>query len=62
MNNNDLFEVVYWPDVQLLFSKPDFSANAVLINNKEMYDEYGSSAYLVRTSWLNKNKLTTRKK
>jgi hypothetical protein len=31
----------------------DFNANAVLINNNEMYDEYGSSAYLVRISWLN---------
>lgn len=56
MDNRDLFKVVCWPDVQLLFSEPDFNANAVLINNKEMYDEYGGSAYLVRTSWLNQKR------
>jgi len=56
MDNRDLFKVVCWPDVQLLFSEPDFNANAVLINNKEMYDEYGNSAYLVRTSWLNQKR------
>ena len=51
--NRDLFTVVCWPEVQFLMSNPDFNANAVLINNNEMYDEYGSSAYLVRISWLN---------
>jgi hypothetical protein len=37
-------------------SDPNFCKNAILINNKEMYDEYGSSAYLVRTSWLNQKR------
>lgn len=53
MENRDLFTVVCWPEVQFLMVNEDFNANAVLIDNNEMYDEYGSSAYLVRISWLN---------
>lgn len=52
-NNRDLFTVIEWPEIQHFMADPDFSKNAVLIDNKEMYDEYGSSAYLVRISWLN---------
>lgn len=48
----DLYIPVYWPEVQDLMEDPEFLKNAVLINNDEMYDEYGSSAYLVRLSWL----------
>ena len=51
--NSNLFIVVCWPEVQVLMTNPDFNANAVLIDNNEMYDEYGNSAYLVRISWLN---------
>ena len=53
MENRDLFTVVCWPEVQFLMANKDFNVNAVLIDNNEMYDEYGSSAYLVRISWLN---------
>ena len=53
MENRDLFTVVCWPEVQFLMVNEDFNANAVLIDNNEMYEEYGSSAYLVRISWLN---------
>jgi hypothetical protein len=53
MENRDLFTVVCWPEVQFLMANEDFNANAVLIDNNKMYDEYGSSAYLVRISWLN---------
>ena len=53
MENRDLFTVVCWPEVQFLMTNEDFNSNAVLIDNNEMYDEYGSSAYLVRISWLN---------
>ena len=52
--NKDTFTVVCWPEVQDLMAYEDFHSNSVLIDNKEMYDEYGSSAYLVRTQWLNK--------
>jgi len=52
-NNRDLFTVICWPEVRHFMVEPDFNANAILIDNKEMYDEYGSSAYLVRISWLN---------
>ena len=51
--SRDLFTVVCSPEVRFLMQNEDFNANAVLIDNKEMYDEYGDSAYLVRISWLN---------
>lgn len=32
----------------------EFLNNAILINNTELYDEYGSCSYMVRAEWLMK--------
>lgn len=50
----DTFEIVEWPDVQFLMDKPGFRENSHLINGVEGINEYGSSAYLVNSSWLEK--------
>ena len=34
--------------------KCKFLNNAILINNAELYDEYGSCSYMVRAEWLMK--------
>lgn len=49
---DEIFTPVTWPDSQGLMDLPDFEANAVLINDEPLLTEYGSSAYLVRVSWL----------
>jgi len=56
MNSKDIFVIIKWPDVKALFEESGFYANAELINSVVLQKEYGSSAYLVRTSWLNKIK------
>lgn len=50
----DTFEIVEWPDVQFLMDKPGFMENSHLINDIEGINEYGSSAYLVNSAWLEK--------
>ena len=50
----DTFEIVRWPDVQFLMDKPGFRENSHLINGIEGINEYGSSAYLVNSAWLEK--------
>ena len=50
----DTFEIVRWPDVQFLMDKPGFRENSHLINSVEGINEYGSSAYLVNSAWLEK--------
>ena len=50
----DTFEIVRWPDVQFLMDKPGFRENSHLINSVEGINEYGSSAYLVDSAWLEK--------
>lgn len=50
----DTFEIVEWPDVQFLMDKPGFRENSHLINGVEGINEYGSSAYLVNSAWLEK--------
>jgi len=51
----DTFEVVTWPDIQFIMDKEGFRRNSVLINDEPLLTEYGSSAYLVRKSWLEKH-------
>jgi hypothetical protein len=51
--NKDLFTVIGSEEVRFLMSDPNFCKNAILIDNKDMYDEYGTNTYLVRISWLN---------
>ena len=54
MQNKDIYIAVYWPEVQELFKYPEFNDNAILINDADLYDEYGSSSYMVRAEWLMK--------
>lgn len=49
---SDTFEVITWPEIQFYFDYPGFLANSYLINSPDFLDEYGSSAYFVRKSWL----------
>jgi len=52
MIDKDVFIVVTWPDVQEFFELDEFDENSILINKEELYNEYGSSAYLIRKIWL----------
>ena len=46
--------VVTWPDIQYLMDKEGFEDNAFLINDDKGLDRFGSSAYFVEESWLNR--------
>ena len=52
MQSKDIYIAVYWPETQELLEDLEFLNNAILINNAELYDEYGSSSYMVRAEWL----------
>lgn len=52
--NDDIFEIVTFPDVQALMELEGFEENSSLINDEPLLSEYGSSAYFVRKNWLNK--------
>lgn len=54
MQSKDIYIAVYWPETQELMEDLEFLNNAVLINNAELYDEYGSCSYMVRAEWLMK--------
>ena len=49
---DELFTPVTWPESQGLMELPGFEENALLINDEPLLEQYGSSAYLVRVSWL----------
>lgn len=49
---DELFTPVTWPDSQELMELPGFEENALLINDQPLLEQYGSSAYLVKVSWL----------
>ena len=49
---DELFTPVTWPESQGLMELPGFEENALLINDQPLLEQYGSSAYLVRVSWL----------
>lgn len=55
MQSKDIYIAVYWPEARKLFKYPEFNDNAILINDADLYDEYGSSSYMVRAEWLMKN-------
>ena len=55
MQSKDIYIAVYWPETQELLEDLEFLNNAILINNVKLYDEYGSSSYMVRAEWLIKN-------
>lgn len=46
------YEVVTWPDVQELMGLCGFEENSYLINDDKGIEDFGSSAYFVRTDWL----------
>ena len=54
MTDKDVFIVVTWPKVRKLFELDGFDENSILINGKELYNEYGSSVYLIRKTWFEK--------
>ena len=54
MQSKDIYIVVHWSEDQKLFKDPEFNDNAVLINDADLYDEYGSCSYMVRAEWLMK--------
>lgn len=49
--NKDIFEIVQWPDIQILMELPGFKENSYLCIDDS---EYGSSAYFVRQCWFEK--------
>jgi len=51
----DTFIIIPFPEVQLLQDIEGFEDNSLLINDGKLYEEYGDSAYMVRTSWLKIN-------
>ena len=52
---HDLFEVICWPDIQFLFGIEGFWDNAYLVNDERGIEDYGSSAFFVRSNWLNEH-------
>lgn len=48
----DGYEVVQWPEIQLLMDEPWFN-ECILINDDMGVETYGSSAYYVPTERLN---------
>lgn len=48
------YEIVCWPESQILMGKEGFYENCSLINSQRGLDEYGSSAFLVDQEWYNK--------
>ena len=62
MQSKDIYIAVYWPETQELLEDLEFLNNAILINNAELYDEYGSSSYMVRAEWLMKKSNSYKKR
>ncbi len=48
------YEIVCWPESQMLMEKEGFYDNCSLINSERGLEEYGSSAYLVDKDWYQK--------
>ena len=62
MQNKDIYIAVYWPETQELLEDLEFLNNAILINNAELYNEYGSCSYMVRAEWLMKKSNSYKKR
>ena len=62
MQSKDIYIAVYWPETQELLEDLEFLNNAVLINDADLYDEYGSSSYMVRAEWLMKKSNSYKKR
>lgn len=56
MNNLENYIIVCWPEIQEYMDKEGFDKNSSLIIEDRLVDLYGSSAYFVSKTWINKNK------
>ena len=56
MNNLENYIIVCWPEIQEYMDKEGFDKNSSLITDEHLVDLYGSSAYFVSKTWINKHK------
>ena len=52
----DKYIVICFPEVQDYMDIEGFDENSCLINDEPLLSEYGSCAYFVRESWIEKAK------
>ena len=50
--DKDTFEVVCWPESQILMELDGFEENSYLVNDDRGLLEFGSSAFFVNRKWL----------
>ena len=50
--DNETFEVVCWPESQMLMELDGFEENSYLVNDDKGLLEFGSSAFFVNRKWL----------
>ena len=50
--DKDTFEVVCWPESQMLMELDGFEENSYLVNDDMGLLEFGSSAFFVNRKWL----------
>ena len=53
--DKETFEVVCWPESQMLMELDGFEENSYLVNDDRGLLEFGSSAYFVNRKWLEEN-------
>ena len=53
--DKDTFEVVCWPESQMLMGRDGFEEDSCLVNDDRGLHEFGSSAYFVNRKWLEEN-------
>ena len=53
--DNETFEVVCWPESQMLMELDGFEENSYLVNDDKGLLEFGSSEYFVNRKWLEEN-------
>lgn len=50
--DKETFEVVCWPESQMLMELDGFEENSYLVNDDKGLLEFGSSAFFVNKKWL----------
>lgn len=50
--DKETFEVVCWPESQMLMELDGFEENSYLVNDDKGMLEFGSSAFFVNRKWL----------
>ena len=50
--DKETFEVVCWPESQMLMELDGFEENSYLVNDDRSLLEFGSSAFFVNRKWL----------